>query len=208
MQLNPVTNSLWTEKFRPNKLENYIGNETLKDTVQRYIDQDDIPHLLFYARAGTGKTTLGKIITNAIDCDVLYINASDENNVETIRTKIKSFVSSVGFKKWKVVFLDECLEQGTLVSVLRNGKEIKLPIEELDSANDLVKSYDIERNLIEWQPFELFSVGTKEIWEIVLENGEVVKCTETHKWFVKDGDAIKVVKTNQLHEYAHILSPA
>lgn len=104
---NPVTNSLWTEKYRPTHLKDYVGNETLKETIQRYIDQDDIPHLLFYARAGTGKTTLGKIITNSIDCDVLYINASDENNVETIRTKIKSFVSSVGFKKWRIVFLDE-----------------------------------------------------------------------------------------------------
>lgn len=107
MHINPITNSLWTEKYRPIKLQDYIGNESLKETVQKYIDQDDIPHLLFYARAGTGKTTLGKIITNSIDCDVLYINASDENSVDTIRTKIKSFVSSVGFKKWKVVFLDE-----------------------------------------------------------------------------------------------------
>jgi DNA polymerase III delta prime subunit len=107
MQENVITHSLWTEKHRPHKLADYIGNENLKETVQRYIDQDDIPHLLLHARAGTGKTTLGKIITNTIDCDVLYINASDENNVDTIRTKIKSFVSSVGFKKWKIVFLDE-----------------------------------------------------------------------------------------------------
>lgn len=107
MHDNVITHSLWTEKHRPIQLKDYIGNEALKETVQRYIDQDDIPHLLFYARAGTGKTTLGKIITNTIDCDVLYINASDENNVDTIRTKIKSFVSSVGFRKWKVVFLDE-----------------------------------------------------------------------------------------------------
>ena len=121
---SPVTNSLWTEKHRPSQLKDYIGNENLKETVQRYIDQDDIPHLLFYARAGTGKTTLGKIITNSIDCDVLYINASDENNVETIRTKIKSFVSSVGFKKWKVVFLDESdYLTANAQAVLRNMME-------------------------------------------------------------------------------------
>jgi replication factor C small subunit len=124
MQINKLTNSLWVEKHRPIKLEDYVGNESLKDTIQRYIDQDDIPHLLFYARAGTGKTTLGKIITNSIDCDVLYINASDENNVETIRTKIKSFVSSVGFKKWKVVFLDEAdYLTANAQAVLRNMME-------------------------------------------------------------------------------------
>jgi replication factor C small subunit len=124
MQVNRLTNSLWTEKHRPNILTDYIGNESLKETIQRYIDQDDIPHLLFYARAGTGKTTLGKIIVNSIDCDVLYINASDENNVETIRTKIKSFVSSVGFKKWKVVFLDEAdYLTANAQAVLRNMME-------------------------------------------------------------------------------------
>lgn len=107
MEDNALTHSLWTEKHRPILLDDYIGNENLKSTIKKYIEQDDIPHLMFYARAGTGKTTLGKIITNTIDCDVLYINASDENNVDTIRTKIKSFVSSVGFRKWKIVFLDE-----------------------------------------------------------------------------------------------------
>lgn len=124
MQINKLTNTLYTEKHRPAVLSDYIGNESLKETIQRYIDQDDIPHLLFYARAGTGKTTLGKIITNSIDCDVLYINASDENNVETIRTKIKSFVSSVGFKKWKVVFLDEAdYLTSNAQAVLRNMME-------------------------------------------------------------------------------------
>ena len=124
MQVNKLTNTLFTEKHRPTVLSDYIGNESLKETIQRYIDQDDIPHLLFYARAGTGKTTLGKIITNSIDCDVLYINASDENNVETIRTKIKSFVSSVGFKKWKVVFLDEAdYLTSNAQAVLRNMME-------------------------------------------------------------------------------------
>lgn len=108
MQFNsPVTNSLWVEKYRPTILDEYVGNEDIKSTMAKYIEQNDIPHMLFYARAGTGKTTLGKIITGNIDCDVLYLNASDENNVDTIRNKIKSFVSSVGFRKWKVVFLDE-----------------------------------------------------------------------------------------------------
>lgn len=107
MQFNKVVNSLWVEKYRPNNLDEYIGNENVKQIFSRYIEQNDIPHILLAGKAGTGKTTVGKILVNSIDCDYLYINASDENNVETVRTKIKSFVSSVGFKKWKVVFLDE-----------------------------------------------------------------------------------------------------
>ena len=60
-----------------------------------------------YGQAGTGKTTLAKIVTKNIDCDYLYINASDENNVENVRTKIKNFASSIGFRDLKVVILDE-----------------------------------------------------------------------------------------------------
>ena len=99
---------LWVEKYRPQTLDTYVGNEHLVKKVGSYIKNDDIPHLLLYGKAGTGKTTLAKLIVNQIDCDYLYINASDENNVDTDRTKIKTFASSIGFKKWKVVILDEC----------------------------------------------------------------------------------------------------
>jgi len=100
-------NSLWVEKYRPDTFENYIGNEHLKAKVEQYVTTGDIPHLLLYGQAGTGKTTLAKIIVKNIECDYLYINASDERNIDTVRDKIKSFASSVGFKPIKVVILDE-----------------------------------------------------------------------------------------------------
>tara|TARA_B100000073_G_scaffold252079_1_gene212200 strand:- start:1272 stop:2180 length:909 start_codon:yes stop_codon:yes gene_type:complete len=99
--------SLWVEKYRPCDLNTYIGNEHLKSKVEIYLESEDVPHLLLYGKAGTGKTTLAKIITGNIDCDVLYINASDENNVDNVRTKIKNFASSIGFKSLKVIILDE-----------------------------------------------------------------------------------------------------
>ena len=100
-------NTLWVEKFRPGTLEGYVGNEHIIDKVKLYLENGDVPHLLFYGQAGTGKTTLAKIIANGLDADVMYINASDENNVETVRTKIKNYASTIGFKKWKIVILDE-----------------------------------------------------------------------------------------------------
>ncbi len=100
--------SLWVEKYRPSKLDTYIGNEHLKSKVSIYLESGDLPHLLLYGKAGTGKTTLAKILTKQIECDHLYINASDENNIETVRTKIKNFASSVGFKDLKIITLDEC----------------------------------------------------------------------------------------------------
>ena len=99
--------SLWVEKYRPTDLSTYIGNEHLKSKVGVYLENGDVPHLLLYGKAGTGKTTLAKIITKNIDCDYLYINASDENNIDTVRNKMKTFASSVGFRDLKVVILDE-----------------------------------------------------------------------------------------------------
>ena len=101
-------NTLWVEKYRPNTLDTYIGNEQLKDKVKHYLDSGDLPHLLLFGKAGTGKTTLAKLLVNKIDCDYLYINASDENNVETVRSKVKNFASTMGFKDYKVIILDEC----------------------------------------------------------------------------------------------------
>lgn len=102
-----INHSLWVEKYRPAKLEDYVGNEHLKNKVAGYIETEDIPHLLFFGKAGTGKTTLAKLIINSIDCDFMVLNASDENNVETVRTKVKNFASSIGFKKYKIIILDE-----------------------------------------------------------------------------------------------------
>lgn len=102
-----VNHSLWVEKYRPSKLGDYVGNEHLKSKVSGYIESEDVPHLLFFGKAGTGKTTLAKLIVNAIECDTMMINASDENNVETVRNKVKNFASSMGFKKYKIIILDE-----------------------------------------------------------------------------------------------------
>jgi DNA polymerase III delta prime subunit len=106
-QQEEQVHSLWVEKYRPTKLDDYVGNENLKAKVKGYIESGDIPHLLFFGKAGTGKTTLAKLIVKNIECDVMIINASDENNVDTVRNKVKNFASGVGFKPYKVIILDE-----------------------------------------------------------------------------------------------------
>lgn len=99
--------SLLVEKYRPTQLENYVGNEHIKKTISQYLGQNDIQNLIFYGPAGTGKTTLAKLIVKNLDCDYLYINASDERGIETIRDKVSGFASSASFKSIKVVILDE-----------------------------------------------------------------------------------------------------
>jgi replication factor C small subunit len=100
-------NTLYVERFRPTELQYYVGNENVKETIQKYLDQGDIQNFIFYGPAGTGKTTLAKIIVKNLDCDYLYINASDENGIDTIREKVKGFASSASWKGIKVVILDE-----------------------------------------------------------------------------------------------------
>jgi|TARA_R110000822_G_scaffold4388_4_gene18850 replication factor C small subunit len=99
--------SLLVEKHRPIKLENYVGNDHIKTTIKQYLGQNDIQNLIFYGPAGTGKTTLAKIIVKNLECDFIYINASDERGIETIRDKVSGFASTASFKPLKIVILDE-----------------------------------------------------------------------------------------------------
>ena len=98
---------LWVEKYRPQTLEEYVGNETIKNKIADYLNQGSIQNLLLHGVAGTGKTTLAKLISTNLNCDLLYINASDERGIDTIREKIIPFASSLGFGDVKIVILDE-----------------------------------------------------------------------------------------------------
>ncbi len=106
--MEKLEHSLWVEKYRPQSLDTYIGNEHLKSKVKVYLESGDLPHLLLYGKAGTGKTTLAKLLVNNIECDYMYINASDENSVDTVRNKVRGFASTMGFKDYKIIILDEC----------------------------------------------------------------------------------------------------
>jgi replication factor C small subunit len=99
--------TLWIEKYRSQTLEQYIGNDAIKARIADCIVKNDIPHFIFAGSAGTGKTTLAKLIVKNIQCDYLYINASDENGIDTIRDKVKGFASTASFQPIKIVILDE-----------------------------------------------------------------------------------------------------
>jgi DNA polymerase III delta prime subunit len=96
-----------TEKYRPQSLDEFIGNEQIKNKIQQYIDDNTLQNLLLFGPAGVGKTSLAKLIVKQLDAEYLYINASDERGIDTIREKIIPFASSMGFKSLKIVILDE-----------------------------------------------------------------------------------------------------
>jgi replication factor C small subunit len=99
--------TLWVEKFRPDTLEGYLGNEEFINGLQEWINKNDFPNLLLHGPAGTGKTTAAKLVVKNINCDFIYLNCSDENGIDTIRDKVKQFASGATFKPLKVVILDE-----------------------------------------------------------------------------------------------------
>ena len=98
---------LFVEKYRPQSLDDYIGNTQVKSKIAEYIKEGTLQNLLLFGPAGTGKTSLAKLIVKQLDATHLYINASDERGIDTIRDKIVPFASSIGFNGLKVVILDE-----------------------------------------------------------------------------------------------------
>jgi DNA polymerase III delta prime subunit len=117
-------NDLWVEKYRPKTLEDFIISDEMKEHFS--IISDNIQNYLFVGSAGLGKTTLAKIIVNDIlKCQYLYINASDENGIDTIRNKVTSFAQTRSIDgKIKIVILDEADGlSGDALRILRNTME-------------------------------------------------------------------------------------
>ena len=104
-------NTLWTEVYRPSTIDGYVfRDESQRSMIESWIETKSIPHLLFSGAPGIGKTTLAKILINSLEIDeydILEINASRENSVDTIRDKIIGFVQTMPFGEFKVVLLDE-----------------------------------------------------------------------------------------------------
>ncbi len=186
--------SLWVEKYRPSNVDSFIGNPSFVETLKLWIEKKDIPHIFLYGSPGVGKSSAAKIIINSIPCDSLFINASDETGVESIRNKVQDFAMTMGMTDLKIIVEDECLEEDTLVSVIKDGEEQKISIKNLNDSSDLVKSLNLNGENIEWKPFVLHDKGIRNVIEIEFENGEIIQCTAEHKWYVEDanGNPIKM----------------
>ena len=117
---------LWTEKYRPQTVEDCILPDRLKKPFQEYVNQKEIPNLLLSGGAGVGKTTIAKAMCNEIGCDFMVINGSDESGIDTFRTKIKNYASSMSLSGGrKVIIIDEAdyLNPNSTQPALRNAIE-------------------------------------------------------------------------------------
>lgn len=99
--------TIFVEKYRPKTLDTYICDEQIREKIQEFITNQDIPHLGFFGLQGSGKSTLAKILVNNIDCDFIYLNATENRGMDDIKEKVGSFASTRSFKPLKIVILDE-----------------------------------------------------------------------------------------------------
>jgi replication-associated recombination protein RarA len=99
--------TIFVEKYRPKTLDTYICDDQIREKIQEFITNQDIPHLGFFGLQGSGKSTLAKILVNSIDCDFIYLNATENRGMDDIKEKVGSFASARGFKPLKIVILDE-----------------------------------------------------------------------------------------------------
>ena len=118
------------EVYRPSTLEGYVCDDTFKQKVEGWIEQQNIPHLFLHGKPGSGKTTLAKIIARNIDCDYIMVNATDKRGIEDIKNEILPFVSVMSFKDApKIVILDEATH------ILQAGQVLLLNMIETYSLN-------------------------------------------------------------------------
>ncbi|MBB6647888.1 AAA family ATPase [Halobellus sp. MBLA0160] len=193
---------IWIEKYRPERFDDIHGQEDIVDRLRSYVEQDDLPHLLFSGPAGVGKTTASTAIARAIYGDdwqenFLELNASDERGIDVVRDRIKNFArSSFGGYDHRVIFLDEadslCVPPGTeVVTGYPSSPEVK-PIEEVSEDGEPMPSVDFETNEIQSDKGKLVDSGTADFFEVKLADGRTVTASLTHPFFVVGEDGTLV----------------
>ena len=108
MTASYLQNLLWVEKYRPKRVQDCVLPSGIKKTFQEMVDNGEVHNLLLSGTAGTGKTTIAKALCDELGCDFMLINCSEDGNIDTLRTKIRNFASTVSLGGGKkVVILDE-----------------------------------------------------------------------------------------------------
>jgi len=181
--------TIWMEKYRPQVTEDLVLPETIKQKFIQYAKNEDIPNIgLWSSEPGTGKSSTANALIKQIDGEALFINASMDNGIDLLRTKISNFASTESFDgKIKIVVLDECLEENEKVRIgtLENFKAV--PLNELvkDKTYDCI-SYNLETSEFENDTCEIISDKVDDIYEVTLEDGRTIKVTANHPFILSN----------------------
>ena len=142
-----MKNFLWVEKYRPKTVEDCVLPPGLKKIFSKIVEQGEIPNMILSGTSGLGKTTIARAICNELDLDVLQINASEESGIDTLRSKIKQFASSVSLHsgKHKVVLLDEA----DYLNAQSTQPALRAFIEEFSSSCRFILTCNFKNRIIE-----------------------------------------------------------
>lgn len=178
---------LWVEKYRPQRVDDMILPTTLKD---KFKNNDICNMLLVSETPGTGKTSLTNAIIKQNDFESLFINASLESSIETLRGKIKTFASQRSFNGLvKVVILDECLEENEEIIIIENGKEVPIKLNQMEKGKIYeCLSFNMDNGEFEKDSCEIISDKIDDIYEVELEDGRKIKVTSNHPFIIKQNE--------------------
>lgn len=197
--MSNIKNLVWSEKWRPSKLDECILPEPIKKLLHEQIATGKLSNYLFSGGAGIGKTTAAYAIANELDADILYINASLDGNIDTLRTKITQFVSTVSFtNSRKIVLLDEgdylnCFSGDQSIILCDNNKNISTAkLEDLVGKEVNLLSYNFKTNLPEESRATVFISGEKELFDVQFEDDTNMVCTDDHPFFDSFGNATTI----------------
>ena len=187
---------IWSLKYRPSNIMDVVLPQETKKTFEEFLATKEIPNMLFYGKAGIGKTTVASVLADTLGRDCLYINGSIETSIDVVRGKVTQFVSTMSFDgEKKIVIYDECLEENEsiMMGTLDCVEHTKLKDLE-DNKRYPVLSYNVDTNQIENDFCEVISRKEDEVFELELEDGRKIKATKNHPFFiVRDGKTTEIL---------------
>jgi len=187
---------LWVEKYRPKTIAETILPDRLKTYFQSLVNKGEMQNMLLVGGPGTGKTTVARAMCEELGNDYIVINASENGGIDTLRTTIRSFASSVSLNgKIKVVILDEadflnCFD-GNQEVIISSEDGIHLPrrLEDLENERVKMPCYNFETGQIEETEGHVFCSGYSEVFEVEFEDGSTMLCTKDHEFFDEYGES-------------------
>jgi replication factor C subunit 4 len=180
---------LYYEKYRPQRIQDMILPDDVKTKLQHQVDTKNLSNMLFSSfTPGTGKTSCVNAIAKESGLETLFLNASLNNGIDSVRTTIQNFASYKSFDdNHKIVIMDECLEENEEICLVENDKIIYKKLKDFEIGKSYnCKSLNLENGLIEDDTCEIISDKFDDVYEVELEDGRKILVTDNHPFILND----------------------